>query len=131
MKRIHVVAGIILDGDGRILLARRPEHVHQGGLWEFPGGKCEPGEAPAAALERELLEELGIRVTRSRPCHTVAHDYSDKQVLLDFWWVEGFAGQPVGAEGQQVEWVTRAELSRYAFPAANESVVTLLMDAAY
>lgn len=128
MKRLHVVAGIIVDDEGRILIARRPDHVHQGGLWEFPGGKCEPGEAPEAALARELGEELGITISRFSPFRCIAHDYADKQVLLDFWWVDGFSGEPSGAEGQQVRWVERASLGDYDFPAANEPVVAVLME---
>lgn len=128
MKRVHVVAGIIVDEAGRILIARRPDHLHQGGLWEFPGGKCELEEAPEAALARELLEELGITITCFRPFRRIAHDYVDKQVLLDFWWVEGFDGEPSGVEGQQVCWVERSELASYPFPDGNASIVALLLD---
>ncbi|HCV40284.1 MAG TPA: hypothetical protein DGQ94_16530, partial [Pseudomonas sp.] len=82
MKRIHVVAAVIRGNDGRILIARRADTQHQGGLWEFPGGKVEEGEGVEAALARELREELGIEVTRSRALIKVSHDYPDKQVLL-------------------------------------------------
>ena len=123
MKRIHVAAAVIRGNDGRILIAKRPEHVHQGGLWEFPGGKVEPGESVRAALERELSEELQIRVTQARPLLQVNHDYPDKQVLLDVWEVGAFKGQPHGAEGQSLAWVAPRQLVDYPFPAANQPIV--------
>ncbi|NNM00703.1 MAG: NUDIX domain-containing protein, partial [Gammaproteobacteria bacterium] len=102
---MHVLAGVIRDETGRVLLARRPEHLHQGGLWEFPGGKREAGEAPVAALARELHEELGIAVTSARPRIRLAHDYTAMSVLLDVWDVSTFSGTPTGAEGQSLAWV--------------------------
>ncbi|RYE91389.1 MAG: NUDIX domain-containing protein, partial [Oxalobacteraceae bacterium] len=81
MKRIHVAAAVIRGADQRILIARRGDTQHQGGLWEFPGGKVEPGETVQAALARELREELGIEVSLARPLIKVHHDYADKQVL--------------------------------------------------
>ena len=123
MKRIHVVAAVIRGADGRILIARRADTQHQGGLWEFPGGKVEEGESLAAALARELREELGIEVTASRPLIKVGHDYPDKQVLLDVWEVSGFSGEPHGAEGQPLAWVSPRELAQYDFPEANQPIV--------
>ncbi|MFK0088222.1 Nudix family hydrolase [Pseudomonas sp. NPDC090755] len=123
MKRIHVAAAVIRAADGRILIARRADTQHQGGLWEFPGGKVEEGEAVQVALSRELNEELGIVVTAARPLITVKHDYPDKQVLLDVWEVSGFAGDPHGAEGQPLEWVTARDLPQYEFPEANRPIV--------
>jgi 8-oxo-dGTP diphosphatase len=122
MKRVHVVAAVIKRGD-EILIARRPDHVHQGGKWEFPGGKVEPGEAVANALNRELQEELGIQVIDAKPLITIAHDYPDKQVLLDVWRVSQFAGEPQGLEGQEVKWVESECLPDYEFPAANVPIV--------
>lgn len=124
MRRIHVMAAVIRRPDGRILIAKRPEHAHQGGLWEFPGGKLEPGETRQQALGRELYEELGIRVTQARPLIDIRHDYPDKSVRLDVWQVDGFDGEPRGAEGQPIRWVAPHELIGYAFPAANISIVT-------
>lgn len=124
MRRIHVMAAVIRGRDGRILIAKRPDHAHQGGLWEFPGGKLEPGEARLAALERELYEELGIRITRARPLIDIRHDYADKSIRLDVWQVDDFEGEPHGAEGQPIRWVDARELSQYAFPAANIPIVT-------
>ncbi|WP_152386976.1 Nudix family hydrolase [Azotobacter salinestris] len=123
MKRVHVAAAVIRGVDGRVLIARRPEEKHQGGLWEFPGGKVEAGETVEAALVRELEEELGIRVTAARPLIQVRHDYPDQQVLLDVWEVGAFAGEPHGAEGQALAWVAPRQLSDYRFPAANYPIV--------
>ena len=123
MKRIHVVAAVIRGADGRILIARRAATQHQGGLWEFPGGKVEAGESVDAALARELREELGIEVSRSRALIKVSHDYPDKQVLLDVWEVTGFTGEPHGAEGQPLAWVSPRDLVNYEFPEANAPIV--------
>lgn len=123
MKRVHVAAAVIRANDGRILIARRADSQHQGGLWEFPGGKVEAGEAVEIALARELNEELGIVVTQARPLIKVRHDYPDKQVLLDVWEVTGFTGEPHGAEGQPLAWVSARELAQYDFPAANQPIV--------
>jgi len=123
MKRIHVAAAVIRAADGRILIAKRSDDQHQGGLWEFPGGKVEPGEAVEAALARELEEELGIRPTSARPLIQVHHDYPDKQVLLDVWEVTAFVGEPHGAEGQPLAWVNAQQLLEYPFPAANQPIV--------
>lgn len=123
MKRIHVAAAVIRGADGRILIARRGESQHQGGLWEFPGGKVEDGEAVEVALARELREELGIEVTAARPLIKITHDYPDKQILLDVWDVSGFTGEPHGAEGQPLAWVLPRELPQYEFPEANRPIV--------
>lgn len=124
MKRIHVAAAVIREPGGRILIAKRPLDKHQGGLWEFPGGKVEADESVQVALARELLEELGIRVTCARPLIQVRHDYADKQVLLDVWQVTSFEGEAHGAEGQPLAWVTAGELDEYEFPAANRPIIT-------
>lgn len=124
MKRIHVAAGVVRGTNGRVLIARRPLDKHQGGLWEFPGGKVEVGETAEVALARELAEELGIVVTAARPLIKIKHDYPDKQVLLDVWEVLAFTGEPHGAEGQPLAWVDAEELPNYSFPAANQPIVT-------
>lgn len=123
MKRIHVAAAVIRGTDGRVLIARRADSQHQGGLWEFPGGKVEEGEAVQAALARELQEELGIVLSAACPLIKVKHDYPDKQVLLDVWEVSAFTGEPHGAEGQPLAWVAPRELAQYDFPAANRPIV--------
>ncbi|WP_417660484.1 Nudix family hydrolase [Pseudomonas sp.] len=123
MKRVHVVAAVIRGNDGRILIAKRADEQHQGGLWEFPGGKVESDEAVEAALARELSEELGIVPTAAQPLIQIMHDYPDKQILLDVWNVSAFQGEPHGAEGQPLMWVTNRQLLEYQFPAANKPIV--------
>jgi 8-oxo-dGTP diphosphatase len=120
----HVVAAVVVNGAAQVLLAQRPLDRHQGGLWEFPGGKVEPGEAPRAALARELYEELGITVKDARPLIKVRHDYPDKSVLLDVWRVTSFAGEAHGREGQAIAWLEPRELPCLDFPAANRPIVT-------
>ena len=119
MKQIHVAVGLIVNAQADVLLAKRAAHQHQGGLWEFPGGKVEAGEPVELALARELKEELAITVTKARPFIQVAHKYADKSVLLDVWLVSEFAGQAQGVEGQPLRWVPKSELTGYAFPEAN------------
>ena len=132
MKRIHVVAAVIYAAPGmsQILIAKRPDHLDQGGLWEFPGGKVDKGESPWQALVRELREELDINVTTAEPMIQLSHDYSDKQVMLDIWQVTGFEGQARGVEGQECCWVSVAEIladnSDYPFPAANRVILERL-----
>ena len=125
-QRTHVAAAAIEDDRGRVLLSLRPGHLHQGGQWEFPGGKVEAGESAREALRRELLEELGIVPEDSRPLIRIHHDYPDRAILLDVWRVTRFGGIPSGREGQVIEWVPIAQLSQRAFPAANGPVVKAL-----
>src|SRR5476649_3025202 len=122
-ETVHVAAAVIRGVDGRILLARRADTQHQGGLWEFPGGKVEADESVATALSRELQEELGIQVTAARPLIKIQHDYPDKQVLLDVWEVSAFTGDAQGLEGQPLKWVSARELANYDFPEANKPIV--------
>ncbi|MCL2917730.1 8-oxo-dGTP diphosphatase MutT [Shewanella litorisediminis] len=121
-KRVHVAVGIIKKG-ASILLAKRHGHLHQGGKWEFPGGKVEAGETTSDALKRELREEVGLTIHSSLPYMEISHDYPDKQVLLDIHLVEDFSGDAVGAEGQQIEWVTLQEIGQYQFPDANQPIL--------
>jgi len=123
---VHVAVGVIVGKDGRILIAKRPEQAHQGGLWEFPGGKVEHQETLAAALKRELYEELAIRVVATEPLIQIRHDYGDKTVLLDVLKVTDFTGVPCGNEGQPIAWVEPQELHHYPFPAANRPIVTAI-----
>lgn len=120
------MAGAIADDAGRILVTRRPDHVHQGGLWEFPGGKLEPGEDPQQGLARELTEELGITVFASRPLIRVHHDYGDCHILLDVRRVEAFAGTPSGLEGQPLDWLRPEAMDPARFPAADRPIITAL-----
>ncbi|ALP51772.1 thiamine monophosphate synthase [Candidatus Tenderia electrophaga] len=123
MDYIHVAAALICNDQGQVLIAKRPAHKHQGGLWEFPGGKVEAGEDVLAALTRELDEEVGIQVGRARPLIRVKHAYPDRSVLLDVWRVDGFRGTPHGREGQPLAWCHVDELSRWDFPAANRPII--------
>ena len=120
---IHVAVGVIRNGQGDFLLARRPEHLHQGGLWEFPGGKVETGETVEVALRRELQEELAITVGQATPLIKIRHDYGDKRVLLDVWRVETFGGKPTGQEGQAIRWIAPDQLRQFDFPAANRPII--------
>ncbi|MFB2752528.1 MULTISPECIES: 8-oxo-dGTP diphosphatase MutT [Shewanella] len=126
-KRIHVAVGIILNTDGQILLAKRPEHLHQGGKWEFPGGKVEQNETVTQALIRELKEEVALNVHSSEPFMALSYDYPDKQVLLDIHTVSDFTGEAQGLEGQQVVWVDKHELTHYDFPDANKPILAKLL----
>ena len=121
---IHVAVAVIKGDDGRILLARRPEDKHMGGLWEFPGGKVEQGEDIRSALLRELQEELAIGFTDMKPLITVRYNYPGKTVLLETWEVSGIQGDPVGNEGQSIRWVTPEQLSELEFPPANRPIIT-------
>ncbi|BFM10852.1 Nudix family hydrolase [Simiduia litorea] len=123
-KRVHVVAAVIRGHHKQVLIAKRPTHVHMGGLWEFPGGKVEQFEAPLDALKRELKEEVGLTVVSAQPLIQITHDYPDKQVYLDVWEVHEFVGVARGMEGQQVKWVWQVDLLDYEFPAANQAIVT-------
>lgn len=120
---LHVAAGVIDGSDGRILIARRAKHSHQGELWEFPGGKLEAGESAIQALCRELREEVGIEVQRASPLIKINYRYPDRHVLLDVWRVDKFAGTAFGREGQATLWVEPAHLADYAFPAANLPII--------
>ena len=123
---IHVVAGVLRDAQGNILLAQRPVDKHLGGLWEFPGGKCEVNESAVDALSRELHEELGIADISSRPLIQVRHDYGDKKIFLDVYLVTHWQGEPVGKEGQPLAWVSQNEMEQYDMPAADEPIIKAL-----
>ncbi len=123
---IHVVAAALADERGRILLTRRPDHVHQGGLWEFPGGKLEPGESPETALARELQEELGVDPVATEPMIRVRHDYGDRRVLLDVRRVLRYSGAPHGREGQPLRWVHPESMRARELPAADWPIVLAL-----
>jgi 8-oxo-dGTP diphosphatase len=124
---IHVAVGVIRRG-GRVLIARRPDHLHQGGLLEFPGGKVEPGEAVRDALVREIREETGLTLPGSAltPLIGIRHDYGDKTVFLDVWEATGCEGEPEGREGQMIEWRNPLDLVDEDFPAANRPIIRAL-----
>ncbi|TBR44742.1 8-oxo-dGTP diphosphatase MutT [Marinomonas agarivorans] len=122
---VEVAVGIILKNHA-VFLAKRSVEKHQGGLWEFPGGKCEQTERPEAALARELREEVGIVVDHSYHLETLNYDYGDKVVQLHFFVVDAFSGEATGVEGQLTQWVSLEELNEYDFPAANQPIVKKL-----
>ena len=107
---IHVAAGVLRNGAGEVLLAERLEAGPFQGLWEFPGGKIADGESAAHALQRELLEELGIEVTASAPFLKLCHAYDDRTVDLEFFLVDDWHGEPAGLEGQRLRWVSVSDL---------------------
>lgn len=126
MKEVHVVAGVLRDARGRILLARRTEGRELAGLWEFPGGKVEPGETPEGALVRELREELGIDATVGSPVACVPLETPGRRLMLDVRDV-AFTGQPRGLEGQALAWVPLRKLADYPMPPADLPVVEALL----
>jgi 8-oxo-dGTP diphosphatase len=120
---IHVAVGVLIDETNSVLLARRQKGTHLEGYWEFPGGKVESGETVEAALVRELSEELGVEIGETSPLMTVNHDYGEKQVLLDVHRVLSWMGEPHGAEGQPIAWISKAALDDYKVPEANAEIM--------
>jgi 8-oxo-dGTP diphosphatase len=131
MKQVHVAVAVACVNSGEILIARRPDDKHQGGLWEFPGGKVEANESVPAALVRELDEEVALpcREQAMSPLLQIPYEYPDKHVLLDVYWVEVGVNDALlahGAEGQEVRWVTVEQLPQFEFPAANAPILTAI-----
>ena len=125
-RPVHVVAAVLRDARGRILLARRTAGRDLAGAWEFPGGKVEAGETPLAALDRELGEELGIRVRSAEPLISVPQAYPQKRIVLDVYTVTAFEGAPRGLEGQALAWSPLEKLASYPMPPADRPVVAAL-----
>ncbi|MCC5866372.1 MAG: Nudix family hydrolase [Wenzhouxiangella sp.] len=123
---VPVVAGVLRDSRGRVLLAQRLPGKHLAGTWEFPGGKCEPGESPHQALARELAEELDIQVESSAPLLTLTHRYPEKSVRLMLREVPAWRGEPRGHEGQPLRWVTCAAMTELPMPAADRPICRIL-----
>ena len=124
---IRVVAAVI-DHDGRYLITQRNSNAVLPGLWEFPGGKLEPGESFEQALQRELMEELGVRVTVGYSIFEITHEYPTKTIHLRFFLcsIEHGEPQPLGCAG--LVWVERAGLTSYTFPQADEALIRILSD---
>jgi len=120
---LQVAVGVIKNSDGKVLISLRDPSLHQGGLWEFPGGKIEASETAEQALARELKEELGIEVTAATPLITIQHQYPDLTVQLNVFLVEHFSGVARSCEGQPFKWVSQDELANHAFPAANQPII--------
>jgi mutator protein MutT len=123
---VHVVAGVLNDAAGRVLLAERPVGKHLAGSWEFPGGKVEAGETPLAGLERELHEELGVVVEAAHPLVRLTHAYPDRDIDLDVWLVTSYRGEPRSLDGQRLRWCEREELSHSDLLPADWPVVAAL-----
>lgn len=130
MKIVLVAAVALIDADGRVLISRRPEGKQLGGLWEFPGGKIEPGERPEAALIRELKEELSIDVAESclAPLTFASHAYPEFHLLMPLYVCRRWKGQVVGAEGQEIAWVRANRLRDYPMPPADIPLIPHLID---
>ncbi len=122
---IEVAAGLIFR-EGLLLITQRPAGGHLAGLWEFPGGKREPGETMPQCLRRELAEELGVVVNIGQCVETLTHAYPEKTVRLEFYLCELVEGEPAGLDGQQFAWVTVDELEEYKFPAADARLLERL-----
>ena len=125
-NRIHVVAAVISNSTGQILIAKRKIDSHLAGYWEFPGGKLAVGESAERGLLRELQEELGIRICDAVPLISVPYDYPKKKIQLDVYTVDSYQGDPVGIEGQDIRWIDRLELFKYKFPPADQPVLKAL-----
>ncbi len=121
-----MVAGVIYDQHGRLLLSQRPAGKHLAGTWEFPGGKLEAGESRESGLARELAEELGIQVLASEPLLSLTHQYADRSVRLWLRAVSAYQGQPVGREGQALDWIEPAQAHQLAMPAADRPMLKAL-----
>ncbi len=122
---VPVVAAVVRRGDGRVLLAQRPSGAHAG-LWEFPGGKVEPGETPEQALARELREELGIGVEVGEVLATVEHRYPHIAIRMTAYACRLVEGEPRGLHGQAVAWASPVEMSRYPMPEADVPIARLV-----
>ncbi len=123
---IHVAVAVILNSSNKVCISLRHNNAHQGGLWEFPGGKVESNETVEQALVREIKEELGLDVQQSRRLITVWHDYKDIKVCLQVFKVLSYQGEAYSVEGQQIKWVDILSLTEFDFPAANLPIIKAL-----
>jgi 8-oxo-dGTP diphosphatase len=130
VKTVLVSAVALIDRDGRVLLAQRPEGKSMAGLWEFPGGKVEPGETPESALVRELHEELGIETWASclAPLTFASHSYDDFHLLMPLFACRKWEGTPQSREGQALKWVRANELRQFPMPPADVPLIPILRD---
>jgi 8-oxo-dGTP diphosphatase len=127
---VLVAACALVDADGRILIAQRPEGKSMAGLWEFPGGKVETGETPEACLIRELEEELGVTTKQAclAPLTFASHSYETFHLLMPLYVCRRFEGMPIGKEGQSLKWVRPKELRNFPMPPADEPLIPILLD---
>ncbi len=130
VKTVLVSAVALIDVDGRVLIAQRPEGKSMAGLWEFPGGKVEPGETPEIALIREMDEELGIETWESclAPLTFASHTYEDFHLLMPLFACRKWKGNPQSREGQALKWVRINQLRDYPMPPADEPLIAMLRD---
>jgi len=130
LRIVLVSAAALVDADGRVLLAQRPAGKRMAGLWEFPGGKVNPGETPETALIRELMEELGIDVAASclAPLTFASHSYPDFHLLMPLYVCRKWSGIPTAREGQRLTWVRPARLGDYPMPPADAPLIAVLRD---
>ena len=130
-KRILLVAAVALvDPDNRVLISKRPEGKSLAGLWEFPGGKVDPGETPEEALRRELMEELGIDVCETclAPFTFASHTYADFHLLMPLYLCRNWEGDVTAQDGQELAWVRANRLASYPMPPADEPLIPWLRD---
>ncbi len=125
-NEIHVAVALIINSERQVLTALRADHQHQGGLWEFPGGKVEANESVEVALKREVYEELGLTIKKCIPFKSIRHDYGDRKVLLDVWQIDQFSGDAHGREGQEIKWQSIDSLKPGDFPKANQGLIRCL-----
>ncbi|ABM02993.1 8-oxo-dGTPase [Psychromonas ingrahamii 37] len=126
MKNIDISIAVVKNTQNLFLICLRPDHVHQGGKWEFPGGKIKKNESAEQAMLRELKEEVAITAVDYRLLESTFFDYGDKQLNLNFFLVSQFDGEALAQEGQRMEWVNKAELLTYSFPDANAAIIKKL-----
>lgn len=129
---VHVVAAVIWHPSqvNTLLISKRQKGQHLEYHWELPGGKVDSGEPPVQALNRELLEELDIKVKKSNPFMQVKHRYTDRNILLDVWEVTSFDGKAIGCEGQEICWAPIIELDDFQFPEADIPVLNAIKNSA-
>jgi len=127
---VRVVAAVLRDAAGRVLIAQRAPGKHMAGYWEFPGGKIAAGESGEQALARELAEELGVALRRCHPLLQLRHDYPDRVVELDVFVVDDYGGEPQALEAQALKWVATAQLAAQALLPADRPIIEALNGAA-
>ncbi|MBW2063439.1 MAG: (deoxy)nucleoside triphosphate pyrophosphohydrolase [Deltaproteobacteria bacterium] len=127
-KPHYNVTAVIIWREGRVLVTRRPQGTHLEGLWEFPGGKQEEGETLSACLEREIREELGIRIEAANNLFSISHDYDSKSITLHVFECKRFTGEPRPLEGQEIRWTHPGkELSSLGFPPPDKAIIDYLI----
>jgi len=123
IQKQQIAIAVISNHKNQILLTKRKKNAHQGGLWEFPGGKVMPQEIITDALKRECQEELGIEITAQRPLININYQYPELNVELQVFLIENFLGKAKGLEGQPLQWVNKEQLNQYKMPAANQPII--------